>query len=50
MHGERSNSTDQDKRVTRTNIKALGAAIESGIELGRAELQRICYRAPGLES
>lgn len=34
--------------VTRTNIKALGAAWEESRERGRAELQRVYYRARGL--
>ena len=37
------------KGVTRTNIKAIGNAMEEGEIYGRKELQRVFYRAPTLE-
>ena len=36
-------------KVTRGNIKALGAALEADQQLGKNELTRIQYRTPGLE-
>ena len=40
----------KEMQVTRSNIKAVGNAVENGKVYGSEELHRIYYRVPGLKA